>query len=102
MVKSNSLKSVHNEKAGPCYNTLTPSAEPSRRVAPVYGSLALHMVEKVRTEPSAAHSTLRERVPAGTVLPADGSDGCLGLMDDGRARRLDGATDDRRQHHCLR
>ena len=26
----------------------------------------MHMVEKVRTEPSAAHSTLRERVPAGT------------------------------------
>ena len=54
------------------------------------------MVEKVRTEPSAAHSTLQERVPAGTALPADGSDGCLALVDDGRARRLDGATDDRR------
>ena len=27
------------------------------------------MVEKVRTEPSAAHSTLRERVPAGMALP---------------------------------
>ena len=35
------------------------------------------MVEKVRTEPSAAHSTLRERVPAGTALPTDGSDGCV-------------------------
>ena len=54
------------------------------RVARVHGTFALHMVEKVRTEPSVAHSTLRERVPAGTALPADGSDGCLGLVDDGR------------------
>ena len=67
-----------------------------------YGKYAMKIVEKVWTEPSAAHSTLRERVPAGTALPADGSDGSLGLVDDGRARRLDGATDDRRQHHCLR
>ena len=56
------------------------------------------MVEKVRTDASVAHSTLRERVPAGTALPADGSDGCLGLMDNGRARRLDGATDDGRHN----
>ena len=56
----------------------------------------IDMVEKVRTDASVAHSTLRERAPAGTALPADGSDGSLGLVDDGRARRLDGATDDRR------
>ena len=54
----------------------------------------MQMVEKVRTDASAAHSTLRERLPAGTALPADGSDGCLGLVDNDRARRLDGATDD--------
>ena len=51
------------------------------------------MVEKDRTDASAAHSTLRERV---VRVPADGSDGPLGLVDDGRARRLDGGWRDRR------
>ena len=46
------------------------------------------MVEKVRTDANFAHSTLRERVPAGTVLPAGGAErrlsACLGLVDDGQ------------------
>ena len=62
----------------------------------------MQMVEKVRTDASAVHSTLRERLPVGMALPDDGSDSCLGFVDDSRARRLDGATDDRRQHHSLR
>ena len=66
----------------------------TRRVARVHGTFPLDMVEEVWTDASVAHSTLRERVPAGTALPADGSDGChlsgpygLCLVDDGRARR---------------
>ena len=35
------------------------------RVARVGGTFALHMVEKVWTDASIAHSTLQERVPAG-------------------------------------
>ena len=37
----------------------------------------------------------------GTALPADGSDGCLRLVGDGRARRVDGDDDDRRHPHLL-
>ena len=57
------------------------------------------MVEKDRTDASAAHSTLRERVQLRVRVPrplmaATALD--LGLVDDGRARRLDGGWRDRR------